>query len=55
MTSPSVSTMTMTQEIMASFAGWELFDGGLAPRMGQFAMIDQSKEAIVCKAAQVTP
>jgi hypothetical protein len=45
----------MRHNVLLHVTGWELFDAGLAPRMVQFAMIDQSEEAIVCKATQVTP
>jgi hypothetical protein len=33
----------------------ERFDGGLPPGVGELTAIDQSQEAMTCKAAQVTP
>ena len=42
-------------EVLLDVTRQELFDGGLAPRVGQLTAIDQPQEAITCKAAQVTP
>jgi hypothetical protein len=42
-------------EVLLDVTRQERFDRGLAPRMRQLALINQSEEAITSQAAQVAP